>query len=231
LDRLLSGLSRPQWLLPAGPHRSVRDLMVHLRGNDELVATVADISTSEGDDLPPTSDIRLSWHGQAGAIIDGVVRQGARLLDRQVQLAGRTVIRRPLREALIQRGFETWIHAEDIRATLRLPPQTPSEQQVFDIVNLALRLLPAAMDVAGRARPARAIRLVLTGAGGGTRLVNLSGTSSTPGAVVAGVTLPAERFCRLLAGRLAGSSTNAEVDGDSSAANDFLTVAATMGCD
>ena len=67
--------------------------------------------------------------------------------------------------------------------------------------------------------------------GGGTRLVDLSAASPAPGTVVAELSLPAERFCRVLAGRLVASSTNAEVDGDSSAANDFLTVAATMGCD
>ena len=136
-----------------------------------------------------------------------------------------------MREALIQRGFETWIHAEDVRAALRLPPQTPSAQQVSDIVNFALRLLPAAMDAAGRAHPDKAVRVVLTGVGGGTRLVNLSAASPTPGTVVAEVSLPAERFCRMLAGRLVASSANVEIDGDSSAANDFLTVAATMGCD
>jgi hypothetical protein len=71
----------------------------------------------------------------------------------------------------------------------------------------------------------------LTGAGGGTRIVDLSATSPAPSTVVAEISLPAERFCRLLAGRLAGSSPIAEIDGDPSAANDFLIVAATMGCD
>jgi uncharacterized protein (TIGR03083 family) len=231
LDRLLSGLSQPQWLLPTGPHRSVRDLMVHLRGNDEPLATAAGMGPSTPADPPPTSDIQSGWRGQADAIMDAVARQGAPLLDRQVRLAGRTGIRGPVREALIQRGFETWIHAEDIRAALRLPSRAPGAQQVSDIVNFALRLLPAAMDAAGRAHPHRAIRLALTGEGGGIRLVDLSATSPTPGTVTAEISLPAERFCRLLAGRLDASSSNAEIDGDSSAANDFLTVAATMGCD
>jgi uncharacterized protein (TIGR03083 family) len=231
LDRLLSGLSQSQWLLPTGPHRSVRDLMVHLRSNDEPIAAAAGIDTSAMRDLPSTSDIRLGWRGQADTIVDVVARKGTGLLHRQVRLAGRAGVRRPVREALIQRGFETWIHAEDIRAALRLPSQTPSAQQITDIVNFAVRLLPAAMDVTGRAHPQKAIRLVLTGAGGGTRLVNLSAATPTPGTVVAELSLPAERFCRMLAGRLATSSTSTEVDGDSSAANDFLTVAATMGCD
>lgn len=231
LDRLLSGLSQPQWLLPTGPHPSVRDLVVHLSGNDGPVAAAAGMDPSTLENLPSTSAVRLGWREQAHAIIDVAARQGPRLLRRQVGLAGRSSARGPVREALVQRGFETWIHAEDVRAVLRLPPQTPSAQQLSDIVNFALRLLPAAMDAAGRGHPDKAIRVALTGVGGGTRLVDLSAASPTPGTVVAELTLPVELFCRMLAGRLAASSTNVKIDGDFSAANDFLTVAATMGCD
>jgi uncharacterized protein (TIGR03083 family) len=136
-----------------------------------------------------------------------------------------------LREAMIQRSFETWIHAEDVRATLDLPPRTPSAQQLADIVDFALRLLPSALEASGRAHPAKAIRMVLTGDGGGIRLVDLSPIGPPARTVVAEIRMPAERFCRLLAGRLAGSSPGAEISGESGAANDFLTVAATMGCD
>ena len=231
LDRLLGGLSERQWLMPSGPHRSVRDLVVHLRGNDRQVAAAAGLEPFPVDDRPSPSDVRLGWRDQAYAIIGVVGGRETALLQREVGLAGRTVIRRPLSEALVQRGYETWIHAEDIRAALRLPPRTPSAQQVANIVDFALRLLPAAMDAAGRAHPSKAIRVVLTGVGGGTRLVNLSATTRPPGIVVAEVTLPAECLCRLLAGRLAVSSAGVKVDGDPSAASDFLTVAVTMGCD
>ena len=98
-------------------------------------------------------------------------------------------------------------------------------------MDFAVRLLPAAMEASGRAHPSKAIRLVLTGEGGGTRLVDLSPASPRAGAVVAEIRMPAERFCRLLAGRLAGSYPDAEISGEPGAANDFLTVAATMGCD
>jgi uncharacterized protein (TIGR03083 family) len=231
LDRLLSGLSQPQWLLPSGPHRSIRELVAHLYGNDERTATVAGVELLPAGGRSSATDMRRIWRRQAGAIIDVVARDGARLLDRPVRLAGRAVVRRPMREALIQRGFETWIHAEDVRSVLDLAPQPPSGPQTADIVDFALRLLPAAMEAAGRAHPSMAIRLVLTGEGGGSRLVGLSPASPAAGAVVAEVSLPAVRFCRLLAGRLTGASTNAEVDGDLVVANDFLVVAATMGCD
>jgi hypothetical protein len=173
----------------------------------------------------------LGWRDQAHAIVDVAAREGPRLLERQVGLAGRPAMRGPMREALIQRGFETWVHADDVRATLRLPPKTPSAQQVDDIVTFALRLLPPAMDAAGRAHPDKSIRVVLTGLGGSTRQVNLSAARPTPATVVAEVSVPAERFCRLVAGRVTPSSARVAIDGDSSAANDFLTVAATLGCD
>lgn len=227
LDRLLSGLSQPQWQLPTGPHRSVRDMMVHLRGNDGPVAAAVGVDPAT---LESTSDVRLGWLGQAHTIIDGAALQSPRLLRMQVDLAGRTPVRGPVREAMIQRGYETWIHAEDIRTALHLPSRTPSAQQVSDIVGFALRLLPAAMDAAGRAHAYEAVRVVLTGEGGGTRLVDLS-ASSAPGTEVAQLSMSAERFCRLVAGRLTASSANVEIGGDSGAANDFLTVAATMGCD
>ncbi len=54
-----------------------------------------------------------------------------------MRLAGRAAIQRPLREALVQRGFETWIHAEDVRAVLAAPPRPPSARQMADIVEFA----------------------------------------------------------------------------------------------
>jgi hypothetical protein len=152
------------------------------------------------------------------------------MMDAGVLLAGRTAIRRPLREALVQRGFETWIHAEDVRAVLAAPPRPPSARQLADIVDFASRLLPAAMLAAGRAHPDTSVRLVLTGDGGGTRLVALA-PQPAAGRVAAEISMPAERFCRLLAGRLVSPLASAEIDGDRGVAADFLTVAATMGCD
>lgn len=228
LDRLLHRLSQSQWLLPSGPHRSVRDLVTHLRRNDAAVATAAGIEPVSAS--ASNSDPRLAWRRQAGAIVDVLVQEGPSDLDTPVPLAGHAAIDRPLREALVQRGFETWIHAEDVRAVLAAPPLTPAARQLGDIVEFAVRLLPTALAAAGRAHPARSVRLVLTGDGGGARLVALSPAPPT-GAVAAEISMPVERFCRLLAGRLADPLTGAEISGDRAVATDFLTVAATMGCD
>jgi uncharacterized protein (TIGR03083 family) len=229
LGRLLAGLSEPQWQLrPTGPHPSVRDLIGHLAANDGMVAE--DLDT---DEVPRTPDVGRRWREQADVLLREVSRAGPAVLERHVRLAGKAVIRRPLREALTQRAFETWIHADDIRAALHLPAESPPPEQITRIVDFALRLLPGAMDAAGAGHPHQAIRLVLTGPGGGSRQVPLSAASPTApaGEVVGEVTLSAERFCRLLAGRVTVAEAGAVTRGDPTATAQFLAVAVTMGCD
>jgi hypothetical protein len=152
------------------------------------------------------------------------------VLDRPVRLAGGGGSRRPLVEALTQRAFETWIHAEDIRGTLALPEQAPPPEHVARIVGFGLNLLPGAMDTAGRGHPGKAIQLALTGGGGGTYVVPLSATydGAAPSAELA---LAAVRFCRLMAGRAAPAGSGIRVSGDEEVAADFIAVAATLGCD
>ena len=226
LDRLLARLPRERWRQPSGPHESVRALVRHLHGNDEWVASAAGVLSRVY-----TADERRAWRRQADAIVEASTRPGAELIDREVRLAGRGAVMRPMRDALIQRGFETWIHAGDVRDVLGMPRRRPSGRQLTDIVDFALGLIPAAMAAAGRGHPAKAIELALTGDGGGRRLVGLSPANPAGGDVVAEISLPADRFCLLLAGRLAGPHLEAEVDGDRVIAGDFLAVAATMGCD
>jgi uncharacterized protein (TIGR03083 family) len=226
--QLLGRLSEPQWQLPTGPHASVRELVGHLAANDGMVATDLGVAAA-----PAIPDVGRRWHEQADVLLREVSRAGPELLDRGVRLAGRKPLRRPLREALTQRAFETWIHADDVRTALHLPTEPPPPEQVTRIVDFALRLLPAAMDAAGAGHPGQAIRLVLTGPGGGDRQVPLSAASPAPpaAAVVAGVTLPAVRFCRLLAGRIPVAEAGAQTSGDAAAVGHFLAVAVTMGCD
>ncbi|MFC5003218.1 zf-HC2 domain-containing protein [Dactylosporangium cerinum] len=234
-DRLLGGLAGPLWLRPVGPHASVRALVTHLRANDTMVAA----ATGAGDRIvrrgrpdESTVDVRRRWRSQADELVRTVAAAEPPALDRPAPLAGRAPAWRPLREALTQRVFETWIHADDVRTLLALPPEPPPPRQLRRIADFALRLLPAAMDAAGRGRPHQVLRLTLTGPGGGERLVALSAATPTTGStVVAEVTVAAELFCRLVAGRVGTLPAGVSVGGDPRAAADFLGVAATMGCD
>jgi uncharacterized protein (TIGR03083 family) len=225
--RLLRMLTPAQWRLPAGPHSTVGDMVTHLTTNDQLVA--ADLGMPVRLFGPDT--LRL-WHDQADALTGKVAGADVTVLDHPVRLAGPRTVRRPLREALVQRAFETWIHAEDIRTAVGLPAERPGTEQLTRIADFALGLLPQALDAFGRARPGDALRLVLLDDDAEhRRTVALSGTRTAGTAVVATVTVPLEAFCRLLAGRNCVEHAGARIDGDERAAGDFLAVAALMGCD
>jgi uncharacterized protein (TIGR03083 family) len=222
LGRLLAALSAPQWGLPAGKHPTVREMVGHLAANDGLVA--ADL----GIRRPPSNqDAQRRWREQADALLLQIGGADARTLDRPVRLAGKAVLHRPLRDALTQRAFETWIHADDVRAALDLPPEQPPPEQLARIADFGLRLLPSALDAAARGRPGQALSLLLDG---DRRVVPLSAVDAPVG-VVAEVSLPLDRFCRLLAGRIPVDRAGAEISGDRAAADAFLAVAVTLGCD
>lgn len=62
--------------------------------------------------------IHRRWREQAGSLLQRVSGSTEVLLDVEVALAGTspTPARAPLRQAMVQRTFETWTHADDIRA-------------------------------------------------------------------------------------------------------------------
>ena len=230
---LLSTLTDEEWYLPSGPYRTVHDLVSHLADSDELVAAdigVAPVAAS-GRRVRPTQIATRRWRHQTDRMIRTIAGAGPRLLERPVPLAGAPGVRRPLVQAITQRAFETWIHAEDIRGTLRLPAETPPPEHIDRIVRFGLALLPGAMDAAGRGQPGW-VRLRLTGAGGSTHAVSLSSvTTATTDLPAAGIDLSAAGFCRLMAGRASPAELGVRVCGDERVAADLITVAATLGCD
>ena len=229
---LLSGLADEQWYLPSGPYRTVHDLVMHLVESDGLVATDLGVGPlpPSGRRVRPADRVARRWRGQSDGLLRRIGSAGSSMLDRQVRLAGAGGMRRPLIEALTQRAFETWIHADDIRSTLALPAQSPPPEHVARIVGFGVSLIPRAMDAAGRGHPGRSIQLQLTGGGGGTYVVPMS-VAYDGAAPTAEVELPAELFCRLMAGRSEPVGSDMTVTGDRRVADDFLAVAATLGCD
>ena len=218
---LLDSLTPDQWQVPTAGGRSVRDLVLHLAGNDGNV--LADLGTP----VPAVEDARRTWRDRS----DGLLRTGDALLAHPVRMAGRIPARRPLREAFTQRAFETWIHEDDIRAAIALPPAVPEPAHLARILAFGLALLPGAMDAAGRGRPGTSARLVLTGPGGDAHVLALSARGPAEAPPVAEVEMPADRFGRLMAGRVPVTGSVAVVTGDRPAALDLLTVAATLGCE
>ncbi|MEJ3748233.1 maleylpyruvate isomerase family mycothiol-dependent enzyme [Actinomycetes bacterium KLBMP 9797] len=224
---LLAELSPAQWAAPVGGYATVRHLVAHLADNDALVTSGLGL-----DPAPVTTDVAHRWRRQATDLVHAVGRADPAVLDREVLLAGGAV-RHPLRGALTQRAFETWIHADDIRTSLQLAERDPTPAQLRHVIAFASRLLPGALDTARRGRPGQSIRLALTGPGGEERSVALSAAVPPTGdtAALATVSTSAVAFCRLLAGRRTPDTAGVTIDGDARAARDFLAVVVTMGCD
>lgn len=224
LDALLVGALPER---PVTGHGSVRAVVDHLATNDATVA--ADLGLM----LPvhaPTADFRRRWRNGADGVLRAVAAAGPEVLAGSVRLAagGGSGPRRPAAEAFVQRAFETWIHADDVRGALGRPLETPPSDQLARTVQLGLGLLPTALDAAGRGRPGAAVRLVLTGPGGGEHVVALSAGAAAP-VVVATVTTPALVFCRVMANRSGAAPQS--VNGDQGAAAALWAVAATLGCE
>jgi hypothetical protein len=220
LDAALADMSPADWRRADSRHGDVRGVLGHLAGNDALLAAEIGLPAVP---MPASGDgpaMRAAWRAQADAMLAGVAEADP---GRAVRLAGagqRPV--RSLRDALVQRAFETWTHRDDIGATRTIAPP----EQIHRIVELAVALLPAALRVSDPAHADRAWRLVLHGAGGGDWTV-------PAGAAQVEVTIGADAagFTRLAANRRSPRTLPHTVTGDLALAEAILRVAATLGCD
>src|SRR5262249_11536915 len=68
-------------------------------------------------------------------------------------------------DTLLVRSFESWIHADDLRLAAGHPASVPDVRHLALMSDLAGRILPLALAVAGRGHAGKTARLVLTGAG------------------------------------------------------------------
>ena len=234
---LLGSLSARDWAAPLDQHGDVRGVVAHLHANDRALLAALDPDADAGDFTTDaggsTTDAAVAWVRQARRLADRMAAPTADLLSRQVPLVGRARVRRPVVDALVQRSFETWIHDDDVRGTLRLPGRPPAPAEVRRIVGLGVALIPFALAASGRSRPGRVAHLELTGPGGGRWDAYLALDSSGPEASepVCGIVAAATGFCRVMAGRLEPTALGGVVTGDGAAAYDLLHAASTLGCD
>jgi len=73
----------------------------------------------------------------------------------------------PLRYLVQSRVVEWWLHGEDIRAGAGMEPHFV-DPPMYLVNDLAIRMLPWALGIAGLVLPGRSVRVDLGGAGGGT---------------------------------------------------------------
>ncbi|MFD5566874.1 MDMPI N domain containing protein [Streptomyces cadmiisoli] len=273
LDALLQDFGDAEWHAPVrlrwfdgrqatSRRTTVAGVMAHLLAVDGLIAlalglgdplgeTDAETPTPAGrteaywraSHFPPTRSVRGPWREQSHGIVRTVSFTGGG--------AGRLAVsygdfELPLHDAMIDRAFECWVHAEDIANAVDYPYEPPSPRHLNRMIDLAARMLPGVLAERRRAglaapartprhlvpagEPGRTLRLEIEGSGGGEWLIPLD----SPAAVadedheVAHVALDGVEFCRLAAGHVSPQDAAAGQLGDNEAINDVLLAAASL---
>jgi hypothetical protein len=126
------------------------------------------------------------------------------------------------------RAFELWTHENDIRLVAGLPASVPDASTLRLMTELATSMLPFGAMLAGLQGPIN-LRLVLTGAGGGTWEVVIGGDAPEPVAI--GIVTDVVDFCRLASNRLNPADLDMHVTGDQGRAAGVLAAASALALD
>jgi uncharacterized protein (TIGR03083 family) len=235
LDALLEGLTPAQWQATVLRDRNVQQLLAHLVASDHSLASqllpappIPEPIGTEREGADPLAT-RANWRAQAGALLDHVSAGGGTGLRQPVRLLDPELPRQPVSYALAQRTFETWIHADDIRAALGRPPQPPPAEHLRLVAGLGARLLPLALHRLGREHPGRTGRLVLEGAGVHTWTLPLA-MGSLPAEPDVTIRMELLEFCYLMGNRRRPDTVACTIEGEHSLAFDMLTVTSALGC-
>ncbi|WNI23190.1 zf-HC2 domain-containing protein [Streptomyces sp. ITFR-16] len=189
---------------------------------------------------PPTRAVREPWREQSHALIRTVSFAGRGVSDLSVSYGDFAL---PLQDALLDRAFECWVHAGDIAEAVDYPYEPPSAAHLHRMIDLAVRMLPAALAVrrraglAGPARrlvtagaPGRSLHLEVEGSGGGDWYIALDSPAAvgSPDHTVAQIALDGVEFCQLVAGHVPPVEAAAGQRGDREAIRDVLFAAASL---
>ncbi|MEU2154614.1 zf-HC2 domain-containing protein [Streptomyces sp. NPDC019396] len=190
--------------------------------------------------IPVTRTIRAPWRDQAHTLVRTVSFAGRGVAELSVPYGDFAL---PLRDALLDRAFECWVHADDIAHAVDYPYDPPSGAHLHHMIELAVRQLPAALaarrraGLAGPARrlvtagsPGRSLHLEVEGAGGGHWHIPLDSPAAIgdPDQSVAQIALDAVEFCQLVAGHVPPAEAAVGQDGDREAIQDVLFAAASL---
>ncbi|MFD7492255.1 zf-HC2 domain-containing protein [Streptomyces sp. NPDC059832] len=189
---------------------------------------------------PPTRRIHEPWREQSHALIRTVSFAGRGVSELSVSYGDFAL---PMHDALLDRAFECWVHGGDIAVAVDYPYKAPSAAHLNRMIDLAARLLPAALaerrrtGLAGPARhlvtagsPGRSLHLEVEGSGGGDWYIPLDSPAAlgSPAHTVAQVALDGVEFCQLVAGHVAPVEAAAGQEGDREAIRDVLFAAASL---
>ncbi|WP_093800372.1 maleylpyruvate isomerase N-terminal domain-containing protein [Streptomyces sp. Wb2n-11] len=268
LDALLRDIGDSEWHAPvrlkwfAGEEATTRRTTVagvigHLMTVDGLVAKALGLddpmgaagpeSPSERTEsywrssrFPPTRTVREPWREQSHALIRTVSFAGRGAAELSVSYGDFAL---PLRDALLDRAFECWVHAEDIANAVHYPYEPPTAAHLNRMIDLVARLIPATLAARRRAglatparhlvtpgSPGRSLHLEIEGAGGGDWYIPLDSPAAVGSAAhkVAHVALDGVEFCRLASGHVPPQDAAAGQNGDREAIRDVLFAAASL---
>lgn len=193
--------------------------------------------------FPHTRSVRVPWREQSHGIVRTASFAGGGSGKLPVPYGDFEL---PLRDAMLDRAFECWVHAGDIADAVDYPYQPPAPRHLHRMIDLAARMLPDALAARRRAglaspnrttrhlvpagEPGRSLRLEIEGSGGGEWLIPLDSPAALPSAAheVAHVALDGVEFCQLAAGHVPPEDAAAGQDGDRAAIRDVLFAAASL---
>ena len=242
LDALVAGLGTEEWAHPALRDLDVQGLIGHLIGVETHFLAGLEEAGSDpgaGQHVPATDPFARAQAGRPGCATRA---EWSALVERTVAAAdaadpGRAVtwygITLPLDLLLVVRAFEVWVHDGDVRRATGRPAADPDPESLARMTDLAVTLLPTGLGLAGRARPGRAVRLVLTGPGGGTWDVGLdpAGAADPLPPIGARVVVDGSAFCRVVGNRSDRARSGGLVTGDETLADDVFAGAAALALD
>lgn len=223
LDALVHGFGRAEWHAAALVGWTVRDVVAHLAavhevalerlvGRTAAAVDLADLHRANERvidelrqaDVPAT---RARWQAGVTGLHEAVAAPA-------VPTVGWLGLEPPASALLVDRAFETWIHADDIRRAVGLPGVDPSGPHLRVLCDLAVQVLPMGLVRTGRPHDAL-VTLELTGPGGGAWTMPL-GAGAASGRVLR-ITAPARELCLLMADRLEPAELDWSVEGDGGA--------------
>lgn len=271
LDALLQDFGDSEWHAPvrlrwyeadeaSSRRTTVAGVIAHLLTVDGLVAVACGLDDPLGDvtaarptpsgrteaywraaHVPPTRSVRAPWREQSHALVRTVSFTGGGARATTVPYGDFEL---PLPDAMLDRAFECWVHAEDIAEAVDYPYDPPSGRHLHRMVDLAARLLPTVLEdrrlhglaspverrLVAAGEPGLSLRLEIEGSGGGEWLIPLDSPAAKGSAEheVAHVALDGAEFCRLAAGHVPPREAAAGQEGDRTAIQDVLFAAASL---
>lgn len=233
---VLGELSDDQWLLPVLRGLDIQGLVGHLIGVERDVqrSLHGDPQVADADHVASTQSAAEDHHGEAPGRTLRAWRKGlAQSLSAfatadPAQPVALHTMRLRAESLMLVRTFELWAHENDVRRATGRPASVPDDSTLTLMTDLAVRSLPIGA-ARTRLREPVALRLVLTGPGGGTWTVRLGPEDGTPAEV--GIVTDAVGFCLLAANRIDPGDLALDPRGDVSRLGDVLSCASSLALD